>query len=285
MTPVGTNLRDRSAAERAPSAWCTACLDEYSNVLLAAETLAPKPGRRYSTQMSITIIAHRACPLHAPENSLAGIRKAADLGADGVEIDLRRTLDCVPVLMHDWSPWRTTRLPGPVRLYPSFLLRRLRLQRTDDRVPTLAEALDALPDGLFIAIEMKEASTAPRALRLIRGRPLNGRALVWSYREEALRYVARKAPEIETALLRDDLDPEGVRRFLEDAERFGARAISPHWAAINPQFVGEAHDRGLRVYAMNRDMESVAKKAACGVDGIVTDNPREVRAILQPAGS
>ena len=74
---------------------------------------------RYSSWVSIAIIAHRACLLHAPENSLAGIRKAAELGADGVEIDLRRTLDGVPVLMHDRSPWRTARLPGP-----AFPLRR-----------------------------------------------------------------------------------------------------------------------------------------------------------------
>ena len=84
---------------------------------------------------------------------------------------------------------------------------------------------------------------------------------------------------------RDVTDPEGLRHFLEDATRFGARGIAPHWDAVSPQFVGEAHDRGLRVYSMNHDLESVAKKAAHGLDGIVTDLPREVRAILEGAAS
>jgi glycerophosphoryl diester phosphodiesterase len=229
----------------------------------------------------IPIIAHRTCPRDAPENSLAGIRKAAELGADGVEIDVRRSLDGVAVLMHDWSPRRTTGLPGPVGFYPSFLLRRVRLRGDDGHVPTLAEALDALPDGLFMAIELKDASTAPSALRLIRERRLEGRILLWSYREQAIRYFAREAPEIEAGLLRDDTGPEGLRRFLDDAVRFGAKAISPHWDAVNHSFVAEAHDRGLRVYAMNRGLESVAKKVSAGLDGIVTDYPSEVRAILE----
>jgi len=42
--------------------------------------------------MSITIIAHRACLLHTPENGLARIRKGTGVGADGVEIDLRSAL-------------------------------------------------------------------------------------------------------------------------------------------------------------------------------------------------
>jgi len=231
----------------------------------------------------IPIIAHRTCPLHAPDNSLSGIRKAAELRADGVEIDVRRTLEGVPVLMHDRSLWRTTGLPGPVRLYPSFVVRRLRLRGSDERVPTLAEALDVLPAPLFMAIEIKDASAARRTLEMVRERGLEPRVLMWSYREAAVRHFAEQAPEIESALLRDDIDPEGLRRFLEDATAFGARAISAHYAAINPQFIAEAHQRRLRVYSWIGDLESVAKKVSAGLDGIVTDQPAEVRAILSKA--
>jgi glycerophosphoryl diester phosphodiesterase len=232
--------------------------------------------------MPVPIIAHRTCPLDAPENTIAGIRKAAELGADGVEIDVRRTLEGTPVLMHDWSPRRTTGLPGPTWLYPYAVLRcpSLELDGIREHVPTLSDAFDALPEPLFIAVELKETAAAASTLRLIRERKLEERALVWSYQERVVRYFAKWAPEVEAALLRDDTDPEGLTRFLDDAVHFGARAISPHWAAITPQLVAEAHDRGLRVFSMNRDLDNVAKKAAAGLDGIVTDNPREVRAIL-----
>ncbi len=231
--------------------------------------------------MPVPIIAHRTCPLDAPENSLAGLRKAVELGADGVEIDVRRTLDGVPILMHDRSPRRTTGLPGPVWIYPLAVVRRARLEGTEERVPTLEGALDALPESLFLALELKDALMAAKTLRLVRERGLESRTLLWSYRETAVGYFAREAPEMETSLLRDDLDPEGLRHFLDDAGRLGARGISAHWGAITPQLVGEARDRGLVVYSMNRDLESVSKKVAAGLAAVITDHPREVREILE----
>ena len=234
--------------------------------------------------MTVPIIAHRTCPLDAAENSLAGIRKAAELGADGVEIDVRRTLDGRVVLMHDWSPRRTAGLPGPVSLYPWLALRRARLRGGDERVPALTEALDALPDGMIMAIEVKDARAAAGTLRAVRARRLEERVLMWSYRMAAVRYFAREAPEIEGALLRDNTDPKGLSRLLADALACGARALSAHWDAVTTQFVAEAHDRKLRVYSMERGVESVARRVSYGLDGIVTDHPREVRAVLEARG-
>jgi glycerophosphoryl diester phosphodiesterase len=232
--------------------------------------------------MTIPIIAHRTCPLDAPENSLEGIRKAAELKADTVEIDVRLSLDGVPFLMHDWSPRRTAGLPGPVRIFPSFVLRRLRLRGGSEPPPEIDECLATVaPLPLSIAIEVKDAGASQATLRSVREHKLESRVLFWSYREGAVRYFAKEAPDVETSLLRDPTDPEGLSRFLADAGDYGARGISAHWAAINPQFVAEAHDRNLKVYSWIRDLDAVAKKVACGLDGIVTDQPREVRAILE----
>ena len=51
--------------------------------------------------MPPVIIAHRTSPRDAPENSLEGIRRSAELGADYVEVDVRLTRDGVPVMLHD----------------------------------------------------------------------------------------------------------------------------------------------------------------------------------------
>jgi glycerophosphoryl diester phosphodiesterase len=74
------------------------------------------------------IIAHRTSPAYAPENSLQGIRVSFEQGADGVEVDLRMSLDLRPFLMHDNSMHRTTGWPLPVELTPSFLVRKQRLK-------------------------------------------------------------------------------------------------------------------------------------------------------------
>ena len=107
------------------------------------------------------MIAHRTLPRDAPENSIEGIRRAAELGADAVELDVRRTLDGVPILMHDRTPWRTARVFWPVRLLPSSSARRLRLRGSREGVPTLAEALRALPSRLSVAIDVQLPVIAP----------------------------------------------------------------------------------------------------------------------------
>ena len=60
------------------------------------------------------VIAHRTTMGHAPENTLAGIRRALDMGCDGVEIDVRLCADGVPVLFHDDQLERTTDATGRI---------------------------------------------------------------------------------------------------------------------------------------------------------------------------
>jgi glycerophosphoryl diester phosphodiesterase len=247
---------------------------------LAQEDVGPSPSETPPDKTAV-IIAHRTCPRHAAENSLEGIRRAAELGADGVEIDVQRTLDGVPILMHDRTLWRMAGLYWPARLLPYALLRRLRLKGGSERVPTLAQALAALPPGLTVAIEIKHASVAAATLAEVRQRGLEGRTLLWSKHASAVRYTAREAPEVESSLLRKVRWAGGLRRFLDDAVKFQTRGVSAHWGAINEVFLEEAHGRGLKVYSMSHDVESMAAKLALGLDGIVTDWPEEARTALQ----
>ena len=53
------------------------------------------------------IIAHRGASAHAPENTLASFRKAVEVGADGIELDVRLSKDGVPVVIHDATLTRT----------------------------------------------------------------------------------------------------------------------------------------------------------------------------------
>jgi glycerophosphoryl diester phosphodiesterase len=231
--------------------------------------------------MRTLVIAHRTCPLQVCENSIAGIRLAADLGADGVEIDVQRTLDGVPVLMHDRTLWRSAGLCWPARLLPFALLRRRRLRGLPQAIPTLREALEALPAGLIVAIDIKHASAAPVTLAEVRRQRLESRTLLWSKQISAIRYTAREAPEIESSLLRDALTPRSLQRFLDDAQRSGARGISAHWDVITEGFLRQAHARGVRVYSMSLSADSQPEKLALPLDGIVTDWPAEARNVLE----
>jgi glycerophosphoryl diester phosphodiesterase len=221
------------------------------------------------------VIAHRTCPRDSPENSLEGIGRAAALGADGVEIDVRLSSDGVPFLLHDRFLWRTTRSRRAIANVPSQQVLRTRLRRSDECVPSLEAALGALAPELFVAVDVKDSAAGDAVLREIRNQRPENRALVWSKHLAVVRLTTRTAPELEASLLRDTRSPEAEQRLLDDAASSGARGISAHWPAVTREFVDRARDRGLRVYSWCRRPTFEPVKLAL-LDGIVTDWPAAV---------
>lgn len=228
------------------------------------------------------VIAHRTCPRDARENSLDGIAVAARLGADVVEVDVRRSRDGTPVLLHD--PWllRVRHLPLSVSWLRDAALTRL-------GIPTLADALVAARDaGVRLAIDTKDAAAAEAVLAALRAGGALEHPLLWSQHMPAVRSYVRALPDAEVALLRDTFDPAGHDRLLADAHAIGARAVSAHHDAVTPAFIAAAADRGLAVYCWYQDVDVQAQRlagvAAAGLAGVVTDWPAAARQQLQGAG-
>jgi glycerophosphoryl diester phosphodiesterase len=225
------------------------------------------------------IIAHRTSPLDAPENSLAGIARSGELGADYVEIDVRLTRDGVPVMLHDALLLRTTWRPWPVSWATARGLRRARLRKSGEPVPTFEEAVAALPDHLGFAIDTKAPDAAEAVVAELRNQGRLDRALLWAQSERAVRWYATHAGDeaAEVALLRDALTPDAIDRFLADAVDFGATAISAHQSTVDEAFIERAHGLGLRVHCWFQDLETQARLAMLPLDGIVTDWPVDAR--------
>ena len=114
------------------------------------------------------VVGHRGAGGHfgviAPENSLAAIRAAIVMGADGVELDVRHTRDDGLVLMHDETVDRTTTASGPIAEMTTDEATDLPLTPPDpdtigdfscSTVPTLREALELTADRVFVDLDMK----------------------------------------------------------------------------------------------------------------------------------
>ena len=227
--------------------------------------------------MGRLVIAHRTCPRDAPENSLEGIGRAAALGADGVEIDVRLSSDGMPFLLHDSVLWRTAHSLRAIGGLPSSQVARVKLRRTQEHVPSLEAALGALPASLFAALDVKDPLAGDAVLSEIQNQHIESRTLVWSKHLEVVQLTARTAPELEASLLRDTRSPDAAQRFLDDAASSGARGISAYWPAITREFVDRARDRGLRVYSWCKRPTFEAAKLEL-LDGVVTDWPALFRA-------
>jgi len=103
---------------------------------------------------------HRGATLFAPENTLAGIDVAIEMGMDSIEVDVRPTADEVLVLMHDDTVDRTTDGTGSVSEMTLDEIRALHVVSEfagipDQDVPTFAEALDALAGRALVNVDAK----------------------------------------------------------------------------------------------------------------------------------
>ncbi len=230
------------------------------------------------------LIAHRTCPKHGPENSIAGIRLADELGADMVEIDARGTRDLERVLMHDRSTRRTAGGLWIVSRSSLSRIRALRLKSAGEQAvssppPLLREALVAVGTRMGVAIEVKDPRIAPGTLADIREARIADRTLLWSYSERVVKWFVQHAPDIEVSLLRDTKTSKQDRRFLSDAAALGARGLSICWDAVDSAFAAAARARGLSVYSMCDAIRPDPQTVRL-LQGVITDWPSEVRAAL-----
>ena len=111
-------------------------------------------------------LGHRGASAHTPENTLLAFRRALELGADGIEVDIQRTADGELVLIHDDAVDRTTNGTGIVGEMTYAALAALDAGE-GERIPTLTEMLrwatDAIPGGVapFLNLELKMAGDRP----------------------------------------------------------------------------------------------------------------------------
>ena len=117
------------------------------------------------TSSKVLVVAHRACWFDgAPENSLEAISTCIKMGVDLIEIDVRMTADDVPVLLHDDTVDRTTNGSGQINELDFDGVRKLRLRTgaggeaatlTDERIPTLEEALSLTKGNILVNLDVK----------------------------------------------------------------------------------------------------------------------------------
>ncbi len=245
-----------------------------------------------------TVIGHRGAARHAPENTLAGLRKAAEQGAPWVEFDVMLTADGTAVLNHDETLARTTGLDRPMAEVSYAELAGLDAGSwfaaafAEEPVPTLEEALGCLGAlGLGANVEIKptagrETETARVAARILqRAWPAGLPApLVSSFKRQSLAAMQQAAPELARGLLAEEL-PEDWR---EAVATLGCATVHLWRKTLTREAVEtvKAAGFGLAVYTVNDPREAVTFRS-WGADSIITDDPPAILAALgetPPAG-
>lgn len=228
----------------------------------------------------VLVVAHRACPRDAPENSIAGVRLAKQLGADAVEIDVRLTRDGVPVLLHDRSLVRTTMRTGRVDELTADEFTARRHRGRGEHLPTLHAALEGLPADLGVALDCKDDRAVPAAAAAVRALGLGDRTMVWARSPEAVAHARAALPESAVALLRDTRDEASTLRYVHDAHAAGASQVSVHQRRISRRVVEEAEALGIFVFVWVVRAGGHEAALATGAHGVVTDWPAIARSLV-----
>jgi len=212
------------------------------------------------------VIAHRGFSGRYPENTLAAIRAALDLGVDFVEIDVHQTRDRELIVFHDYRLNRICGVPGRVCDKTWAQIRRLKQQ-----VPTLAEVLRLCRGKAEVLIEIKRAD--PRKIAtMIRKLHMEGEVIVFSLSIPRLKAFAAAAPGI----TRFGLVARNWASSLLALRSSGAvRGIGLSRRLVtSPSVVQELHRRGWKVFVWTVNRQSEMKRLArYGVDGLITNHP------------
>lgn len=109
------------------------------------------------TNHPFIVIAHRGFHVDVPENTIESLRKAIELGVDYVEVDIRTTLEGVPVVMHDANLERTTNGKGKVSTTSTIDFKNLKIKGTEISPPTFSSFLMEAKGKINLYLDIKEA--------------------------------------------------------------------------------------------------------------------------------
>lgn len=220
-------------------------------------------------------IGHRGAMGHAPENTLGSIRKALELGAPCMEVDVYY-VDGHLVVFHDDRLERTTDGAGYLCEQSFDYLRSLDAG-DGQRIPTLEEVCEEIDSHACLNIELKGPDTAIPVAELLSKLIENGwdreKFLVSSFHHLELLEMKRLHQDIKLGALIRGLPVDGAK-FAED---LGAFSVHQSLDFVDQRFVDDAHERGLKVYVYAVDHpEDIARMQALGVDGVFTGYPERV---------
>lgn len=229
------------------------------------------------------IFAHRGASKQCPENTMSAFKRAVELGAGGIELDIQLSKDNVPVVIHDRTLKRTASGKGVVTetnyadlkkhdagswFSPSF---------RGETIPSLEEVLiwaNNFPE-LWLNIELKYYSDTNKELvessiPLIKKYRSDKNTVISSFEHDRLLDVHKLWPKVETA----PIYKGNLPKPWHYAKSLKAKAIHPQYKSVTEDLVRtvQLHGVNVRPYTIN-DERSIRQYLKWGADGIITDVP------------
>lgn len=251
------------------------------------------------------VIAHRGGRRVGPECTLPTYEAAWAAGADVLEADVQMTADGVVVIMHDTTVDRTTDGTGPLNALTLDELRALDagytygeeegypFRGTGRIVPTLDELLTALPDApVTLEIKQDDPPMIDALLAVLDAHDARGRVVVAAYDDGTTAALREAAPDLLTAMAFGEvvswitLPPGSDPGNWQPPGHFLQIPVAQAgFELVTAENLAHARLHGVRMhpYTIN-DPDEMRLLVEMGVDGIITDDPVTLRALIDAQG-
>ena len=226
---------------------------------------------------------HRGASASRPENTLASFRRAGEEHADFVELDVQESSDGVVLVAHDRDLMKVAHSPLQIWSSPAQQLREIDIgsyfsaQFQDERVPTLAEALEVCKGVSRMNIELKDYGKSQhleeRVVELVEAAGMQNDIVTMSLNRRMVENMKRLRPNWTAGLLAAKAIGEPSRLpfdFLAVESRMATRS-----------FIRTAHAAHKPVYVWTvNDPQRMVRMIGLGADGLITDRPALAREVL-----
>lgn len=236
-------------------------------------------------------IAHRGASGEAPENTLAAFQLAIEQKSDGIELDVHLSADGQIIVCHDATIDRTTDGTGRIA---EMTLEQLKLADAGswfsesfkgERLPTLDEVFELVPELIMINIEVKHALSEAQSIveplvECLRRHNRIQSVVVSSFDHLTLVKVKEACPETKIGLLYKGsvTDHTGFARSFP----YPVYSLHPYFAEIDAEAIRDAIEHGIQVYAWTINQPVyIEQMVKHGVSGIISDYPTRVNNIAR----
>jgi glycerophosphoryl diester phosphodiesterase len=256
-------------------------------------TFAQQSATEVKNKYPVKVIAHRGASGHAPENTIASVKKGIAMGANYIEIDVHLTKDKEVVVIHDATLDRTTNHLGQVNMY-----RLIEIEKFDagvkyspefkgERIPTLEQVINETKGKAILLIEIKKGTVyytgiEKKILDIIEKTKAHDWVEIQSFYDPVVKNWLALGTKIPVhKLMVGNMFPFYIDYMLNAGsvlkKNVGAAGINPNLNWLGKKLLSKirAQEKSCYVWTVN-EPKDIIKAIDLKVDGIITNYPEKV---------
>ena len=229
--------------------------------------------------------AHRGASAYAPENTMVAFKKALEMGADGIELDLQETKDKKIVIFHDEIIDKKSNGKGRIKDYTFEELYNLDFgswfsnEYKGEHIVLFEDfAKEFLKKDLVFAIELKDIGYEQEVLNIIKEYSNINNIYITSFKYEVLNNIRKIDKNIKISwLIKEKINKENINKLL----KINANQICPKATKVTSKDIALANASGIGVRLWGvKDEEIMGKVYTLNTEGMTVAFPDKLNKLM-----